>query len=159
MGKVKRLRQIIGLILELRNLWQGIISLTPLSMTLFSKIRNTILAFFPDKKLPDWFLIILGIFLSTNLGLIFWNFSLRKRVKELLKFKIEFGIYWDKDKNPYSPKCKTPLIEKGKEPIEYLRDPLVNLKPSELFCPSCKIDIPIVDNDVKISLKDAQKKL
>ena len=42
--------------------------------------------------------------------------ALRKEIKELHSFTSDFGIYWDKNKKPYCPKCKIPLSGYTEEP-------------------------------------------
>ncbi len=158
MEELKRLKQIIGVILELKKLWKEIISCLPLLITY--SFKDSILTLFPDKKLPDWFLIILGISLSINSELIFWVWSLRKKVK----FKAKYGVYWDSELNPYCPICKTPLsLEKlpNQQEILYQTSPVYRmLKKPRLYCSKCdKYFSLISDSGISISLVDAKKNL
>jgi hypothetical protein len=49
---------------------------------------------------------ILGLSLVLNIGLAVavWRLSTKRS-----SLRLKYGIYWDKDKNPHCPSCKTPL--------------------------------------------------
>lgn len=48
---------------------------------------------------------LLGLSLLLNLALLTLVWLLSKRQQ----FRLKYGIYWDKDKNPHCPSCKTPV--------------------------------------------------
>lgn len=63
--------------------------------------------------------------------------------------KLKFGAYWDKDKNPYCPGCKTPLS--AKEGARY---------DQTLSCSKCKTDLKLVNEIGKsMTLGGARKSL
>ena len=50
-------------------------------------------------------LLLISVVLNFFFSLIIWNLaSLTKN-----KFKLKYGIYWDRDKNPHCPNCKIPI--------------------------------------------------
>lgn len=55
--------------------------------------------------------ILALLLLSLVLNIIFFLFVRATSKKEL--FKLKYGIYWDKDKNPHCPSCKTPVAAYG----------------------------------------------
>ncbi len=61
-----------------------------------------------EEKLPKETLVSL---LLASLGLnfitviLFWILN----KKPLAEFRLKYGIYWDKDKNPHCPNCKIPI--------------------------------------------------
>jgi hypothetical protein len=56
--------------------------------------------------------VILALFLlSLVLNIIFFLFVRAVSKKE--SFKLKYGIYWDKEKNPHCPNCKIPLAGYG----------------------------------------------
>ncbi len=156
---LKKLKQIAQII----NLWQWIFSLIPSIMTFFSKVRTIILELFPEKKLPDWFLVILGVLLSVVLVLIFWNRSLRKTVESLTKFKVKYGVYWDAELNPYCPICRTPLVLEQLSSTEVIARQISPLLPKprpRLYCSKCKSYYALVnESGISISLAQAKEDL
>lgn len=66
-------------------------------------------------------------------------FLYREFIKEP-KLILKFGIYWDKELNPYCPVCKTPLTL---------------ISDSRPNCYKCDKIIPIVSSDKRIGLAEA----
>ncbi|MCK4823768.1 hypothetical protein KA005_48895, partial [bacterium] len=51
--------------------------------------------------------ILALLLLSLVLNIVFFLFVRAVSKKE--SFKLKYGIYWDKDKNPHCPNCKIPI--------------------------------------------------
>lgn len=67
----------------------------------------------------------------------------------LFKYKLKFGIYWDKKHNPHCPSCKHPLRVQG-----------VLYSSFNLYCVNCKQSLSIRDDDGNtMTLIDAKKLL
>lgn len=61
-----------------------------------------------DKALsPRLLLALLALSFVINLFLLAYLFGLNKNVNSSLFLR--FGLYWDKDKNPYCPLCQKPV--------------------------------------------------
>ena len=56
--------------------------------------------------------ILALLLLSLVLNIVFFLFVRAVSKKE--SFKLKYGIYWDKDKNPHCPSCKIPVAAYGK---------------------------------------------
>ena len=68
-------------------------------------------------------------------------------LKNMQSLKLRYGIYWDKIKNPYCPKCKTPLVTRSKA------TPLADV----FFCPCC--DRPVSPHNEKLQTISREKAL
>ena len=60
-----------------------------------------------------------------------------------MRIKPKFGVYWDKELNPYCPSCKSLLC---------INEDLV------IYCLCCNREMPLV-SDKLITLKEARKLL
>lgn len=81
-------------------------------------------------------LSLLALSLFANIALLALIFLLTRRSQFVLKY----GIYWDKDKNPHCPSCKTPVATYN----EYSSG-------KGYFCKPCKKLFPLADasgNDI-----------
>ena len=61
-----------------------------------------------EEKLPKETLVsLLLASLGLNLVIVILFWILNKKPSS--EFKLKYGIYWDKDKNPHCPNCKIPI--------------------------------------------------
>lgn len=90
-------------------------------------------------------LSLLGLSLLLNLALLALIWLLSKKPPQ---FRLKYGIYWDKDKNPHCPSCKTPVAAYN----EYQSG-------KGYYCKPCKKVFPLADasgNDIdpKIAINE-----
>jgi hypothetical protein len=74
-------------------------------------------------------LLVTSLVLNVIFLVIVWLIS----KKEL--FRLKYGIYWDKDKNPHGPSCKTPVAAYG----DY------GVGGAGYYCMPCKQAFPLAD--------------
>ena len=106
-------------------------------------------------KIYGFTLFILVFLLMTIVFMLFFLLF-------ITKLKTAFGIFWDKDKNPYCPKCSLPLSQRPFESGFITSVDLTErkIKGSELHCPSCEKTYFIVDDSgIKLTLEEAKKRI
>jgi hypothetical protein len=92
-------------------------------------------------------LLLSLLILSAVLNLVFLALVWLLSKKE--QFRLKYGIYWDKGKNPHCPSCKTPLAAYGKYQAG-----------KGYYCKPCNKIFPLADASGKdIDPKTAQDEL
>jgi hypothetical protein len=72
---------------------------------------------------------------------------------DLNTLTLKFGIYWDKNKQPHCPTCKTPLSR-------YKEEQSASGNFSAYFlCPKCRLPIYLQNDEAPITLQQAKKQL
>jgi len=88
------------------------VSISVIIIWISSKIVPIILPVIESSL--DKSLLVSLLFASMALNIIilviFWIFQKKSN------FKLKYGIYWDKDKNPHCPNCKIPVTEYADHP-------------------------------------------
>ena len=88
-------------------------------------------------------LFISSLLLNIVLAIVIWA------TKKKGKFILKYGIYWDKNKNPYCPSCKTPLAAYGRYTLGL-----------GYYCRACRKEFPLADSTGKdVNPADAIKEL
>jgi len=78
--------------------------------------------------------------------------QLQERIDGHETLQLKFGVYWDKDGNPYCPKCKTPTSNVAWATY-------INRQVQALKCPCSPKPFVLMENGEPIQAPDAMKKM
>lgn len=130
----------------------GITLIVWLIMQILKELLPLVLPSILQNSPPKLILLLLVLSMLGNLTLL--TLVLLNRNKKL---KLKFGIYWDKEAEPYCPICKTPL-QTGEHAFTYING--VNYGSANLTCPKCDKSFLMRDDSSKIThLKTAKKSI
>ena len=78
--------------------------------------------------------------------------QLQERINNHETLQLKFGVYWDKDGNPYCPKCKTPTSQ-----VEWAT--YINRQVQALKCTCSPKPFVLMENGEPIQAPEAMKRM